>query len=716
MQRIQRTIGYLVLVLLLFLLNSCIVHFSKQEKFNPCNEYLKNGICLHHLHKKYNQGISELNKNESFNSITCFNTVSKNKFTNEKLKNQSKYMLALAYGKNNRFNDANKTIQLADQNNHVFYNYNNGVIQLHVNEFEKAEKEFQLQLNSNSRKNYASYYGEAYAQARLNKNSEAISNYNKSNKIKSQPETYIGIATILLTQNQPKASYKILKRGHLKHRKHKRIIRIKEMISYLPELVETKHKKHKQSTDLTFANYYFMKGNYETALLHYHKIKTTNQKEDANIFAGIGNVLLAHGDFQKAKLSFQKALEKDSICNSALQGMGLIAYKNYDDHIASYYFKKVMDNFPVFTISYDTRVAMGNLFINANQLNKAKKHFYKALDLKKKNDVALSGFAYCISRQKGFIYSNSLIDSAFRYLKLALKISPNNQNYIFRMGILSYLKDEYLTSEKYFKKAVELVLNEPDLHNALAFTLSKLGKFNEAKSEINKAIQMIPDAPNYYINAGVIYTNYLNKLSEDGFTDSLDNVLIEINNFYDKAILLGADSIICKINYAYAYVMSRNYHHALKMYNALKTKDSIINAARLNNIGVVHSLLNENDDALQIYSKSKVQDNLQLYKDAYNLNIKKTINQQTNGRPNKKDKFTSIVFYTINFNLENRSLSNSFAYPINEIYNLPPDLILESKRLNDHCKSKLKTSYSFSVTKRFKGVSKKSFTFCSKKD
>jgi len=104
------------------------------------------------------------------------------------------------------------------------------------------------------------------------------------------------------------------------------------MISYLPELVETKHKKYKQATDLTFANYYFMKGNYETALLHYHKIKTTNQKEDANIFAGIGNVFLAQGDFQKAKLYFQKALERDSKCNSALQGMGLIAYKNYDDN------------------------------------------------------------------------------------------------------------------------------------------------------------------------------------------------------------------------------------------------------------------------------------------------------------------------------------------------------------------------------------------------
>jgi hypothetical protein len=78
-------------------------------------------------------------------------------------------------------------------------------------------------------------------------------------------------------------------------------------------------------------------------------------------------------------------------------------------------------------------------------------------------------------------------------------------------------------------------------------------------------------------------------------------------------------------------------------------------------------------------------------------------------------KYTSILFYTIPFNLENRNFSNSFAYPINEIKNLPPDLIIESSHLNEHCSSTHKINYAINVSKRFKGVAKKSFTFCSGK-
>jgi type IV pilus assembly protein PilF len=123
-------------------------------------------------------------------------------------------------------------------------------------------------------------------------------------------------------------------------------------------------------------------------------------------------------------------------------------------------------------------------------------------------------------------YLNSGVDhQAYNELKAALDIDPNNDKYLYTMGIFFMKQNRFAEAEGYLRKAININSEAADYQNALATTLASTGRLDEALTYWNKVIK----DPGYqyhivalYNAATALYDNerykqvpyYLNKALE----------------------------------------------------------------------------------------------------------------------------------------------------------------------------------------------------------
>jgi tetratricopeptide (TPR) repeat protein len=77
------------------------------------------------------------------------------------------------------------------------------------------------------------------------------------------------------------------------------------------------------------------------------------------------------------------------------------------------------------------------------------------------------------------------------YLEI-LEIDPQNPLVDYRMGLIYYGREDYLTAEKYFKKVINFYPFDYDGTLMMAWTELKLGKSREAKILFQKVLLINP--------------------------------------------------------------------------------------------------------------------------------------------------------------------------------------------------------------------------------
>jgi len=135
--------------------------------------------------------------------------------------------------------------------------------------------------------------------------------------------------------------------------------------------------------------------------------------------------------------------------------------------------------------SYEINLRLGWLTYLQGQFTESLGYYNKAIEL----------MPYAIEPRLGVVLPLSAQgswDIVITHYNKILTIDPNNTLILYRMGLISYDKQDYNQAFKYFEKVVNLY--PFDYHSVLmlAWTNLKLGKNREAKVLFNKVLLYYP--------------------------------------------------------------------------------------------------------------------------------------------------------------------------------------------------------------------------------
>jgi len=85
---------------------------------------------------------------------------------------------------------------------------------------------------------------------------------------------------------------------------------------------------------------------------------------------------------------------------------------------------------------------------------------------------------------------------------------PGNPRVLYREGRRAYKNERFKEASEHFRKAVELVPQNPLYCSWLGLSLSKQGGLlHEARKWCEKATLLAPSKPDYYVNLALVYRN-----------------------------------------------------------------------------------------------------------------------------------------------------------------------------------------------------------------
>lgn len=139
--------------------------------------------------------------------------------------------------------------------------------------------------------------------------------------------------------------------------------------------------------------------------------------------------------------------------------------------------------------------------------------------------------------KKSYIY-----ESEYNYAKAiasmdAIQGGDTKYNVNLRLGWLHYLNGDFIKSETYYKKAIELSPESIEARLGLAYPLSKLNSWDKV-IEVYKSILKV-DPNHSSTNYQLAYIYYVRKMYAEAIT-YLNNVLKLYPFDYDSNLLIGA--------------------------------------------------------------------------------------------------------------------------------------------------------------------------------
>ena len=135
--------------------------------------------------------------------------------------------------------------------------------------------------------------------------------------------------------------------------------------------------------------------------------------------------------------------------------------------------------------SYEINIRLGWLTYLSGNFTESIPYYKRCIELKPLSVEARLGLVYPASSMGNW----TQVEKA--YLEI-LEIDPQNPLVDYRMGLLYYGREDYLTAEKYFKKVINFYPFDYDGTLMMAWTELKLGKSREAKVLFQKVLLINP--------------------------------------------------------------------------------------------------------------------------------------------------------------------------------------------------------------------------------
>jgi tetratricopeptide (TPR) repeat protein len=186
------------------------------------------------------------------------------------------------------------------------------------------------------------------------------------------------------------------------------------------------------------------------------------------------------------------------------------------------------------------------------------KYFQAAEEKDPNYALAYSGLAdsYALLCDIGVVKPADEMTKAKAAAQKAVDIDPSlAEAYTSRAFVKLAYDWDWLAAQADFKKALELNAKYPTAHQWYASYLMQMGKFDQAKAEIEQAHQLDPLSPIISSNAG-LYSYY-----EHNYDDAIDK--------YKKTLQTDPDFWVARHYLGLAYVQKKMYAEAISQLRAL---------------------------------------------------------------------------------------------------------------------------------------------------
>jgi TolB-like protein/Tfp pilus assembly protein PilF len=269
----------------------------------------------------------------------------------------------------------------------------------------------------------------------------------------------------------------------------------------------------------------------------------------------------------------------------------------YSENIKDFFtsermFKKAIKLDPNYADSYASLADLYNTYYNGLPDTSSEKGKYMALQ------EAYLDTAYDIDPNsaevhsaKGFIHwSKNEYDDAFRSIKKAININPNNDQYYRDMGLFLDQKGCAYLTIKCLNKAIQLNPLDPENYHIRGISYAGIGELTKAESDLKKSIEISP----YLYSQGY----YLFLLVDTKRYEEAKKLLAHLKTEYPNQDLTFYEAI--------GYAITGKEKEALK---------KIQSAGRLSRM-VLYAILGKKDETLNLLQKVTEND-LKINRSAY---------------------------------------------------------------------------------------------------
>ena len=232
--------------------------------------------------------------------------------------------------------------------------------------------------------------------------------------------------------------------------------------------------------------------------------------EDAELFYNIGILQEKLKDFEKAKVSYEKAIEIDPQDDFYYNlGEVLVTLEEWD--LAINAFKTVLQNDPKDGNCYFN---LGLCYLNKQEINKATDFFQNAIELNPKDIYALFNL--------GNIYQKlELTNFAIENYKKVLEITPDYSWSYFNLASIAYQNKNYEEAKDYLLKTIQYNTKDVEAYKLLTKLLVKNDEIEEIITILETRLDKEENGDIYYMLSQVY--KYVRK--EEDYIKALENAL-----------------------------------------------------------------------------------------------------------------------------------------------------------------------------------------------
>ncbi len=288
-----------------------------------------------------------------------------------------------------------------------------------------------------------------------------------------------------------------------------------------------------------------------------YMLKQKNVPLDIKIRIGASyfNRSLTDSTLAKITKEFFQTIDKDTLDWQVKMFLGAVAINEKKDSLAIEYFKvvtdlarwnvdawirlgglyfdnrkyeeavKVMDEaIELFPDDFTVNLILGLSLAQLDKHSEAKSYLKKSVELKPDDITSLSSYAYTLSQLK----ENDL---AVKYLKQALTINPDDVNLLGTLGLIYDSMEKWAECDSVYERALQIDSQNALVNNNYAYSLSERGeRLDIALKMAEIAITAAPDNTSYLDTIGWVYFK-LGKYNE-------------AKNYLEKAIEIGGESAV----------------------------------------------------------------------------------------------------------------------------------------------------------------------------
>jgi serine/threonine protein kinase/tetratricopeptide (TPR) repeat protein len=229
---------------------------------------------------------------------------------------------------------------------------------------------------------------------------------------------------------------------------------------------------------------------------------------------------------------------------------------------------------------------------SAAGLKKAVQYFEDAIDKDPGYALAYAGLADSYSTLGGgwqYLAPSDSFPKAKAAAMKSLEIDDTLAEAHVALGYAAFFDWDWPTTEREFKRAIELNPNSALSHKGYAEYLGAIGRFNEGMAEAQRAQELDPLSPDVATELGFAYL----------YTRRYDESIAQ----FQKALDLDPNAAVLRASLAWAYAMKRMYPQALAEYDKIADHDKVVaveNNSIAGGLGWVYAVSGRRADALKI--------------------------------------------------------------------------------------------------------------------